>query len=108
LREARTLVFLLVVCGSGASQVDVDARGLVIETRVEFTLGKLTDEIVDLSALIAVERNGLNEREGRRLSRILDVARELFLGRALEHREKAFSRVGADSHESGAMRVVEG
>lgn len=35
------------------------------------------------------------------------MARECFLGSALEHREKAFSRIRTHSHESGAMRVVE-
>jgi hypothetical protein len=107
-RLARTLVLLFVVLSSTASDEDIDAGSLVVETRVKLAFRKLTNKIVDLSALIALlQGNGLDFAEVDGLSRVLEIERELLLCIALEHREETLRRIEADGHEGGTVRVVD-
>jgi hypothetical protein len=72
-RGAGTLVLLFVVLRCIASDEHADTGSFVVETRVEFAFRQLTDEIVNLSTLIALQGNGLDIAEIDRLSRILDI-----------------------------------
>jgi hypothetical protein len=106
-REARSLVLLLVVLSCTASDEDIDARSLVVETRIKLAFRQLTNKIVDLSTLIALQGNGLDLAEFDALSRVFDVERKHLFCIALEHREKTLRRIEADGHEGGTVRVVD-